>query len=71
MTEDLTAFGLQLQDSADDGLDEVSETESETDSDPVWPECDDCEYVGPEVKCRLGQSIPLCTACFAEREGLL
>ncbi|SER14919.1 hypothetical protein [Natrinema salaciae] len=71
MTEDLTAFGLQPQDSADDEADEVSETESETESAPVWPECEDCGYGGPEVKCRLGQSVPLCTACFAEREGLL
>lgn len=67
MTEDLTAFGLEPQDSSADEGDESPES----DSDPVWPECDDCGYVGPEVKCRLGQSVPLCTACFAEREGLL
>ena len=71
MTEDLTAFGLEPQDSSADGDGEDSETEPEADSNPVWPECEDCEYVGPEVKCRLGQSVPLCTACFAEREGLL
>ena len=63
---DLTAFGLQLQDPPEDERDE-----SEEQPEPIWPECPDCGYVGPEVKGRLGQSVQLCTACFAEREGLL
>ncbi|OAQ54814.1 hypothetical protein HTG_04400 [Natrinema mahii] len=63
---DLTAFGLEPQDpSADDGDDEIDEPETQ------WPECVDCGYDGPEVKTRLNQSVPLCTACFADREGLL
>ena len=63
---DLTAFGLEPQDPPDDG-DEESETEPES----PWSECVDCSYGGPEVKTRLNQSVPLCTACFADREGLL
>ncbi|MFP8954528.1 hypothetical protein ACLI4Z_16400 [Natrialbaceae archaeon A-arb3/5] len=62
---DLIAFGLEPQDPPEDESDEPAEP------DPQWPECDDCEYVGPEVKARIGQPVPLCTACFAEREGLL
>lgn len=68
---DLTTFGLEPQDPVDDEADEVSETESEADSEPVWSECVDCEYVGYEVKNRLSHPIPLCPACFADREGLL
>ncbi|MEY7852157.1 hypothetical protein AB7C87_23485 [Natrarchaeobius sp. A-rgal3] len=64
---DLTAFGLEPRDPPEeDDDDEVSETVSET-----WSECVDCGYVGYEVKARLQHSVPLCTACFAEREGLL
>ncbi|WP_137289512.1 hypothetical protein [Natronorubrum halophilum] len=64
---DLTAFGLEPQEPADNN----DHDESETDTEPVWSECADCEYVGYEVKCRLQYPIPLCTACFVEREGLL
>ena len=63
---DLTAFGLEPQDSpADDGDDR------DDDPEPQWPECVGCGHVGPEVKTRLNQPVPLCTACFADREGLL
>ncbi|AFO55974.1 MULTISPECIES: hypothetical protein [unclassified Natrinema] len=64
---DLTAFGLEPQDSSDDDDDDDGTDEPVT----QWPECVDCGYDGPEVKTRLNQSVPLCTACFAEREGLL
>lgn len=64
---DLSAFGIEPQDppaadESDDGDEEPS---------VQWPECVDCGYVGREVTGRLNQSVPLCTACFAEREGLL
>ncbi len=63
---DLTAFGLEPQDPSDDDREE-----SDTDSEPVWSECVDCGYAGYEVEARLQYPVPLCTACFAEREGLL
>ncbi|WP_049928662.1 hypothetical protein [Halopiger goleimassiliensis] len=63
---DLTEFGVSdPQEPAGDDDDEPDEPASQ------WPACIDCGYVGREVKSRLGQSVPLCTACFAEREGLL
>ncbi|WP_276252989.1 hypothetical protein [Halomontanus rarus] len=63
---DLTAFGLEPQDPP-----ESDDDDRDDDPEPQWPECDDCGYVGREVTGRLNQSVPLCTACFAEREGLL
>ena len=63
---DLSAFGIEPQaPSVDDLEDDGDEPSSQ------WPECVDCGYVGREVTGRLNQSVPLCTACFAEREGLL
>lgn len=62
---DLSAFGVEPQDPS-----EPDETDDETD-EPLWPACADCEYRGPEVSARLGQSVELCTACFVDREGLV
>lgn len=64
---DLTAFGLEPQDPADDS----DERDDDADRGQQWPECVDCGYVGRETKTRLNQPVPLCTACFVEREGLL
>lgn len=63
---DLSAWGVEPQEPPAD--DDTAEDEEPTNH---WPECADCRYAGPEVKARLGQSVALCTACFAEREGLL
>ncbi|WP_255193963.1 hypothetical protein [Natronobeatus ordinarius] len=63
---DLTAFGLEPQDPADD--EPIAHEES--DESAIWAACLDCEYVGYEVSTRFGQSVPLCPDCFAEREGL-
>ncbi|AXR82314.1 hypothetical protein [Natrarchaeobaculum sulfurireducens] len=63
---DLTAFGLEPQESSD--VDNDDDLEGEV--DPVWSKCVGCSYVGYEVKCRRQSEIPLCPDCFAEREGL-
>ncbi|MCU4972940.1 hypothetical protein OB955_09310 [Halobacteria archaeon AArc-m2/3/4] len=63
---DLRDFGLKPQDPP-----EGDDDDRDDDPEPRWPECDDCGYVGREVTGRLNQSVPLCTACFVEREGLL
>ncbi len=65
MTEDLTAFGLEPQDPPKE---EGGPAEDE--SEQVWSQCVDCEYAGYEVKTRLQQPVPLCPACFVNREGL-
>ncbi|MFC6716256.1 hypothetical protein ACFQGT_07875 [Natrialbaceae archaeon GCM10025810] len=63
---DLTAFGLELRDSSEDEPAEESEPESEA----IWTECLECGCAGYDVKIRSVYSVPLCPACFAEREGL-
>ncbi|GAB3678877.1 hypothetical protein [Halopiger thermotolerans] len=63
---DLTAFGLEPQDSAADDDDESNDVNNEQ----VWSKCVDCEYAGYEVRVRRESGVLLCPSCFADREGL-
>ncbi|RKD94745.1 hypothetical protein [Halopiger aswanensis] len=70
---DLTAFGLEPQDSPaseDDTSDDVDNESDDVDNEQVWSECVDCGYAGYEVQVRRESGVLLCPSCFADREGL-